>query len=518
MQLSDLGTTARAGNVARVHDATASHHPDGIAIESFGAETTHAELRDRSARFAGGLGELGLEPDDVLLCYLPNSPEYLVASLGAFKAGVVISPVNPAYKHRELGHQLEDTDAAAILTHAALRETVAETLDRTALSPHIITVGETVPEGDVRFDAVDGESTLVERADDDVALLPYTSGTTGRPKGVELSHRNLRAQTFAALSRTGDEVAPDQVRSLIWLPLYHITGFTHTAWQPLTRGGTLYLRRPADWNAEDAMALIAREKITHFIGVTAMYVDMVTDDSAGEYGLTSLVRASEGGAKMSVAVQQEFEEMAGVGVDEGYGLTETTGATHSQQHSTYGLRHGTIGQPLRITDCKLVDEIGEEVPIGEEGELLVRGPQVTNGYHRLPEATDDAFTDTGYFRTGDIARRDAENYYEIVDRKKHVIVSAGYNIYPSEIEELLTEHPAVAEAAVVGIPDERRNEVPKAYVVARPGVEPGVDVTADELTAYCLDAIAAYKHPREITFVEELPRTASGKIQKFKLE
>jgi long-chain acyl-CoA synthetase len=518
MQLSDLDEGPRTGNVAKLHDATASLYPNGVAIESFGETTTHAELRDASARFAGGLAEFGLDPDDVLLLYLPNCPQYLVASLGAFKAGVVVSPVNPMYKRRELGYQLEDTDASAVLTHAALRGTLDEALAETDRSPLVITVGEETPEDDVAFNAVDGEATMVERDDEDVALLPYTSGTTGQPKGVQLTHRNFRAQTFSTLARPDDEVAAEEIRSLIWLPLYHITGFTHTAWQPLTRGGALYLRNPTDWDADDAMALIDEAGITHFVGVTAMYVDMANADSAGEHDLTSLVTAGEGGAKMSVAVQREFEAMADVEMAEGYGLTETNGATHSQQGSTYGLRHGTIGQPLRTTDCKIVDGAGEDVPIGEEGELLVRGPQVMAGYHRMPEATEEAFTEHGYFRTGDVARRDGKNYYEIVDRKKHVIVSAGYNIYPSEIEELLNEHGAVAETAVVGVPDERRNEVPKAYVVPGPGVEPGVDATSDELKEYALDAIAEYKHPREVAFIDALPRTASGKIQKFKLE
>jgi long-chain acyl-CoA synthetase len=265
------------------------------------------------------------------------------------------------------------------------------------------------------------------------------------------------------------------------------------------------------------MATIEAEGITHFVGVTAMYVDMVNDESFGDHDLSSLVQASEGGAKMSVAVQREFEATAGIEVTEGYGLTETNGATHSQQRSTFGPRHGTIGQPLRMVDCRIVDERGEEVSIGESGELLVRGAQVMAGYHRLPEATDAAFTEAGFFRTGDVARRDADNYFEIVDRKKHMIVTAGYNVYPSEVEELLHEHDAVAEAAVVGIPDERRNEVPKAFVVVKPGVEAGVDVTSEELKQYCLERVAEYKHPREVAFIDDLPRTASGKIQKFKL-
>jgi len=266
------------------------------------------------------------------------------------------------------------------------------------------------------------------------------------------------------------------------------------------------------------MQLIEDEWITHFVGVTTMYADMVESDDFGEYDLSSLESASEGGAKLSTAVQERFEETAGVDISEGYGLTETHGATHTQSGSTFGLKHGTIGQPLRMTDCKIVDEAGDEVAPGEEGELVVRGPQVMTGYHNLPEATERAFTEHGYFRTGDIARRDGNNYYEIVDRKKHMINTAGYNVYPSELENLLLEHEAVADAAVVGIPDERRNEVPKAFIVPAAAVEPGSDVTAEELTEFCLEEVASYKHPREIEFIDELPRTTSGKIQKFKLE
>ena len=519
MDVSDLDESARTGNVAKLHDATASLHGDHLAVESYGTELTHAELRDASARFAGGLHDLGLEPDDSLLLYFPNLPQFLIAALGAFKAGVWVSPVNPQYKHREISYQLEDSGAKAIVTHEALRENVTDTLEDVEDPPIVITVGEreNVPEGDLHFDDVGGDPVMVDREDDDVALLVYTSGTTGQPKGVQLTHRNHRAQTLSILASPNDELEDTEIRSLIWLPLYHITGFTHTAWQPLIRGGSLFLRSAAYWDPEDAMELIEEEGITHYVGVTAMYVDMVNHENFGEYDLMSLVSASEGGAKMSVAVQREFEDVSGVEISEGYGLTETNGATHAQVGSSFGLRHGTIGQPTRMTEARIVDEEGNDLPIGEEGELLVRGPQIMKGYHDNPEATEEAFTEDSWFRTGDIARRDADNYYEIVDRKKHVIVSAGYNIYPSEVEEFLHEHEAIAEAAVVGIPDERRNEIPKAFVVLRPGVEAGVDVTAEEIKQYCLDNIAQYKHPRSVEFVDELPRTTSGKIQKYKL-
>ncbi|WP_226482495.1 class I adenylate-forming enzyme family protein [Natrinema amylolyticum] len=516
MDLVDVTESAREGNVARLHDETARHHGDARAIEYHGRTLTHDELAAESARFAGGLADLGIEPGDIMLQYLPNCPPYLIGALGAFKAGVVVSPVNPQYRKRELTYQLEDTEATAVLTHEALEPHLEEALAEIDWDPVVISVG-TDADGVRAFEDVRGEETFVERADDDVALLPYTSGTTGKPKGVQLTHRNFRAQTFSVLSQ--DQALDDEdVKSLVWLPLYHITGFTHTAWQPLVRGGSVYLRSAANWDGDAAMELIEGEGITHYVGVTAMYVDMINSERFGEYDLTSLESAGEGGAKLSVAVQEEFEETAGVDMTEGYGLTETNGATHSQSGSTFGLRHGTIGQPTRMTEAKIVDGSGETVAVGEEGELLVRGPQVMKGYHGMPEATERAFTEDNWFRTGDIARRDADNYYEIVDRKKHMINTAGYNVYPSELEELLAEHEAVAEGAVVGVPDERRNEVPKAYVVTAPGVEPGEDVTSEEIREFFLDNVASYKHPREVEFIDELPRTTSGKIQKYKLE
>ena len=518
MDLEAVPEAAREGNVAQVFDETAANHGDALAMEHRGERWTHAELRDETAAFAGGLHDLGLEPGDVMLVYMPNCPEYILASLGAMKAGVVISPVNPQYKTREVSYQLEDTDASAVIVHFALRNVLEKALEEAGMDPAVITVGGDGKEGDYGYDDVQGEQTLVPRADDDVVLLPYTSGTTGRPKGVQLTHENTRAQIFAILTQHHPELDDEDIRSLIWLPLYHITGFTHTAFQPLARGGAVYLRSALRWDPEECMELIEDEGITTFVGVTTMYVDMVESDTFGEYDLSSLDMAAEGGAKMSLAVQRKFEETADIDMTEGYGLTETHGATHMQGRSTHGLKHGTIGQPLRMTDCKIVDEEGNEVPPGEEGELLVRGPMVMKGYHEMPEATEEAFTDLGYFRTGDVARRDRNNYYEIVDRKKHMINTAGYNVYPSEVEEFLGEHEAVSEAAVVGIPDDRRNEIPVAFIVPAPDVEAGEDITEEELTEYCLENMAEYKHPRSITFVKQLPRTTSGKIQKFKLE
>ncbi|MFC7233835.1 class I adenylate-forming enzyme family protein [Halosegnis marinus] len=518
LDIAAFGAAAEGGNVARLYDTTAEERGDAPALESHGEVVTHADFRAASAAFAGGLHDRGVEVGDALLLYLPNCPQYLVASVGCFRAGVAVSPVNPQYRARELAHQLTDTDASVVVTHAALREHLAGALAEVDADPVVVTVGDEVPEGDVPFDEVRGEPTTVEVEGDHVASLPYTSGTTGTPKGVRLTHDNLRAQLLTSIATRSDDLGPDGVNSLVWLPLYHITGFVHTALQPLVRGGTLYIRSAANWDAEAAMRLVDEESISEFVGVTAMYADMVAHDSFGDYDLTSLVQASEGGAKLTASVQERFEDTANVAVFEGYGLTETTGATHTQLGSTFGPSHGTVGQPFRHTDCRIVDGSGEEVGLGETGELLVRGPQVMAGYHGLPEATEEAFTEHGFFRTGDIARRDERGYFEIVDRKKHVIVTAGYNVYPSEVEDLLAEHEAVREAAVVGVPDERRNETVKAYVVPANGDADDPGVTAEAIKEFSLDRIAAYKHPREVEFIDELPRTASGKIQKYKLE
>jgi long-chain acyl-CoA synthetase len=511
-----FGDAVTGGNVVRLFDTTADYRGDAAALSADGERVSHASFRERSARFAGGLRDQGVEPGATLLLYLPNCPQYLIAAVGCFRAGVAVSPVNPQYRARELTYQLSDTGARVVCTHPALREELADAVAAVDHDPLVVTVGQ--DHEDIAFADVSDAPATVDVDGLHVAALPYTSGTTGTPKGVRLTHDNVRAQLLTTLASRADDLGPDAVNSLAWLPLYHITGFVHTALQPLVRGGTVYLRRAADWDAEAAMALIERERISEFVGVTAMYADMVASDAFSEYDLTSLVQAAEGGAKLTGAVQEAFEATAEVPVYEGYGLTETTGATHSQVGTTFGPRHGTVGQPLRHTDCRIVDETGHEVSVGEEGELLVRGPGVMAGYHDRPEATTEAFTETGFFRTGDIARRDADGYYEIVDRKKHVIVTAGYNVYPSEVEALLAEHEAVREAAVVGVPNERRNETVKAYVVPATGDPETPGTTAEALKEFALERIAAYKHPREVEFIAELPRTASGKIQKYRLE
>ena len=528
MEITEFSAAARSGNVALLYDETATHHAGRLAIEMDGRRFAHADLRDRSARVAGGLIDLGLEPDDRIAIYLPNRPEYVVAALAALKAGLPFTPLNPQFRAGEVATRLDDGDAAAVVTGPSLRDTLADAVAESGVDPLVVSVGDGERDGDrdsdhagdrdgsrdggdVRFADLDGPPTVVERGDDDVAMQPYTSGTTGEPKGVLLTHRNLRAQSFVGFERTA--IPAEEERFLSVLPLAHIAGFVNRTWQPLVRGASVHLRDPGAWDPEEAMETIERERITKFGAVTAMYIDLIEHERFGEYDLSSLREAMEGGTSMAPAVQRRFEEVAGVDLFEAYGLTETGGGTHVGFGTTFGPRHGTVGQPLRATDCKIVDDAGEEVPTGETGELLVRGPHVMAGYHDRPEATAEAFTENGYLRTGDVARRDADNYYEIVGRESDVIVTAGYNVYPSEVEDALHRHDGVVDAAVVGVPDHRRGETVKAYVIARPDRRP----SAEELRAFCLDELAPYKHPREIEFVDALPRTGSGKIQRFRI-
>ncbi|GKZ13664.1 AMP-binding protein [Haladaptatus sp. T7] len=518
MEADSFSVAARSGNVARLYDETAECHAEKLALETDGKRYTHAELRDRSARFAGGLQALGLRPGDRIALFLPNCPEFVIAALGALKAGTPFVPMNPQYRTREVAYRLDDSDATAVVVDESLRETAADAIRGVETDPVVIgrgdwdgEDGDGIADADRMFADVDGEPVLAERTDGDVAMQPYTSGTTGTPKGVLLTHRNLRAQSFMGFERTALDA--DEERFLSVLPLSHIAGFVNRTWQPLVRGASVFLRDSESWDPEAAMATIESKRITKFGAVAAMYVDIVEHDSFGEYDLSSLAESMEGGATMPTPVQETFENGVGVELFEAYGLTETGGGTHAGINATFGPRPGTIGQPFRATDCAVVDEDGETVSPGEAGELLVRGPHVMKGYHERPEATDAAFTDDGYFKTGDIVRRDEDNYYEVLGRKSDVIVTAGYNVYPGEVEEVLYDHPDVAEAAVVGKHDDRRGETVAAYVVPATGVSPN----ADRLREYCLETMAAYKHPREIEFVRTLPRTTSGKVQRFEL-
>jgi long-chain acyl-CoA synthetase len=503
----------------------AAETPEATAIGFRGQEFSYAEFWEQTGRFAKALADAGVEPGDRVGVYLPNLPQYVIAFHGILRAGGIVVPMNPQYKSREISHLLGDSGATAVVALADLVPQVREVQDDTDVQT-IISVGGDA-EGATEFEKFLAEESLevVDRADDDVACQPYTSGTTGTPKGVLLTHRNLSFEARAS-PKIHDGIRADD-KMLGVLPLFHIYGMTVTMLATLYEGGSYWPM--AEWDASEALELVESEGITLFHGVPAMYNDMVNHTDANDYDLGSVRFANAGGSSLPLEVMRRFEETFEPDLMEGYGLTETAPVTHA--NSPDDRRPGSIGKPLPGVESKVVNHDFEEVdpvaegPVDDEaelddvvGEIIVSGPNVMKKYYDRPGANEEVFTydddGTRWFHTGDLGYYDEDGFFFIVDREKHMIVSGGYNIYPREVEELLFEHPDIADAAVVGVPDERRGETVTAFVVKRPDA----DVTAEEIKEYALENLAAYKHPREVNFVDELPRTTTGKVQKFELE
>jgi long-chain acyl-CoA synthetase len=514
------------GNLVNHIAETVDGHGDSAAIGFRGEETSYEEFWGQTGAFAAALAERGIGEDDRIAIYLPNVPPFVIAFHGTLRAGGAVVPMNPQYKAREIGHLLADSEAKVVVALADLVPFVEEVREDTSVE-HVVSVGGDA-EGATPFEEflVPGAPESVERDEDDVAVQPYTSGTTGQPKGVQLTHRNLESNTAMADELIPDGIRPDD-RQLGVLPLFHIYGMTVVMNATLFSGGTYYA--VPQWDAQQAVSIIEEQELTLMHGVPAMYNDVINQPDAESFDLSSLRLCGVGGSGIPVEVLRRFEELYDVELYEGYGLTETSPITHFNSPID-GRRVGSVGRTVPGVDSRVVDESFEDVPpvergpIDEEnadlteitGEIVVAGPNVMKGYYGLPEANEAAFSEvdgTRWFHTGDLGYHDEDGFFYVVDREKHMIVTGGYNVYPREVEELLFEHEAVADAAVVGISDERRGETVKAYIVP----VPDADVTADELKEYCLTNLAEYKHPREVEFVEELPRTTTGKVQKFKL-
>ncbi len=502
----DLMNPPYDGNVANLLTRPVDLFPETVALEHLGDERTYAALGDRVAQIAGGFHDMGLEPGDRVGVYLPNGLAFCETIWACIHAGVVASPLNPEYRRREIDYQLDHSDAKAVVTNTdktAHAVPVAEELGVAVVvagdDPDHVTIDELVERGD---------PTLVDRDDDDTLMQPYTSGTTGKPKGVMLTHKNFRVQIVRSI--VNYTTGPIRGDSLAILPMYHITGMVGMLATTAT-GRTLHMLRPDQWDPELVLEKLDEHDIPALGGVATMFVDLLEAYEPDEYDLSTLMRAGQGGAKLPEPVHEEFEETFDVPISEGYGLTETTAATHTS--TTLGDKVGSIGQPLPITHSFVAGEDGTEVPDGEQGELVLKGPQVMKGYYKNPEANEDAFTEDGYFRTGDVARRDEDNYYYIEGREKDMILASGYNVYPSEVERALYDHPDILEAAVFGLPDDRRGET----VAAAVSLVEGATMDPEAVKDYVLSELAPYKHPRIVEIREELPKTGSGKIRKVEL-
>jgi len=502
-------------NVATLLDLAAKQYPDRVAVHFPGLpgavpsrQITYKELSDWTSRFAGGLHSIGIKPGDRIAVYMPNLPHFIIAIWGAFKAGAIATPMNPTLKKREIVHQITDSGAKAIFAPATMLDEIEKAAEEIP-NLKIFSVGSSKHRP--MEELIAAPPLFVEREDNDVALQPYTSGTTGKPKGVLLTHRNLSSniQTIAKLMAK----AGHSERLLVPVPMFHITGMTVLMLAPLSMGTTIYPM--LKWDAEFAMQLIQEHKINFMFSVPTLYIDLLHNPKLSQYDLSSLKSCGSGGAKMPVPVLEALQNKLKVTVYEGYGLTETSPATHSNWAAPKP-KVGSIGWPIEGTDCKIVDEHNQRLPVGQVGEICMRGPMVMKGYHNNPEATHKVIDSEGFFHTGDLAMMDAEGYYYIVDRVKDMINVGGVKVFPKEVEQVLYEHSAVAECAVVGVVDERKGETVKAYVVLKP-TQQASEALAEDIKNYCLNQLAAYKHPRQIEFVTALPKTASGKIQKYVL-
>ncbi|MER7282642.1 long-chain fatty acid--CoA ligase [Dactylosporangium sp. NPDC000244] len=495
-------------NLALILREQAARNPDRLLLHSGADSWSYRAVDTASGRLAAALRRLGLRPGDRIAVQLPNVPEFVIAYFGALRAGLVMVPLSPQLTAHELRYHLIDSQARLIITHELSVEQASEAARDIGDVPVHVVASDAAPDGVAHFDDLltgDDESDLHPTAPEDTAVLLYSSGTTGKPKGAELTHFQLFMNCTVAGELFG--IRPDDV-SVAVLPLFHVFGLSMVLNLAVRYGAGLAL--VPRFQPDEVLDIIERLRCTVFWGVPTMYVALLRADAAGR-NLSSLRAAVSGGAAIPGEVIRQFEEkFSGAIVLEGYGLSETASVA-TFNVSAEQRKVLSIGRAIWGVEVRIVGPDGAELPPGprQVGEIVIRGHNVMKGYHNRPEETARAIRD-GWFHTGDLGYRDEEGYFFIVDRLKDLIIRGGYNVYPREVEEVLYEHPAVAEAAVVGRPDARLGEEVTAHVVLRPGV------TADsrDLHVHCRERLAGYKNPREIHIVAALPKGPTGKILK----
>ena len=461
-------------------------------------------LLDAGAQRAAGLLRAhGIGPGDRVGLMLPNVPYFPVVYFGALRLGAVVVPMNPLLKAREVAYHLSDSGARVIVAWHGFADAAQGGAEEAGAECILATPGEF----EQALGGAEAVEAIADREDDDPAVIIYTSGTTGTPKGATLIHSNLAAG--AETARDLVDAGPDSV-TLATLPLFHVFGMNSVMNVTIRARGLLTLL--PRFEPGKALEIIERDKVTTFAGVPTMYTALMHHPERETFDVSSLDLCVSGGSALPVEVLRGFDEAFGAKVLEGYGLSETTGMG-SFNLPDRERKPGSIGVPIGGTEFRLLDDDGNDVPAGEPGEIAMRGPFVMRGYWEREDATRDTIRD-GWFHTGDMATVDDDGYYFIVDRKKELIIRGGYNVYPREIEEVLYEHPAVKEAAVVGVPHEQLGEEVAAAIALKDGAE----ATADELRAFAKERVAAYKYPRHVWFVEELPKGPTGKVLKREIE
>ncbi|WP_136715505.1 class I adenylate-forming enzyme family protein [Halorientalis salina] len=514
--------------------AMAAHrYEDQPAFVSFGQTRTYGEVDTRANKVANVLVDEGVEPGDRVGLFVPNTSQFPESYFGAMRAGAVPVPLNLRMDPETLVYVVQNAEADHVIASPLLADE-AQNL-AAAAEVGTLLLGGVSGDGIVNYshaiDDASGEFERVERAYDDVACQPYTSGTTGNPKGVLLTHENLLS-TIEAYDNGGLAIDPED-NMLLVLPLFHIYALNAIMGSYIYNGGTMVLQPQPE--AVPMLDAIEAHDITQFAGVPAMYTMMWREyrESPDEYDLSSLDEVTCAAAPLADEVRRTIEDAWDVPMGEGWGMTETSPAGTLEPLRGVRKEAGCIGPVLGDMDIKLVDpdtretristdqlhpSVDDDIDFEDEdavtGEIAIRGPNVFEGYFKLPQKTESVFDDEGFFYTEDIARVDEDGYFWMVDRADDMIIAGGENIYPAEVEDALYEHPDVAEAAVVGAPHEVKGEAPVAFVV----LEGDSDLTERDLREFSLDHVASYAHPRRVFFVDELPRSATKKVQRYKLE
>ncbi len=493
-------------NLGMILRGSANDQPEATAIYFMGQAISFRELDRAASGVATALRERGLEPGDHVTLMCPNVPQFAMAYFGLLYAGLIVVPINVLLTADEVAYHIQDSDSKLLIAHPTFGDPAragAEEADVEILwcdgdeSP---TINE--------YATADALDELHAAAPDDTAVMLYTSGTTGRPKGAELTHSNLMLNCSVVTPRlinvTADDIA------LATLPLFHSFGQTVIMNAMFSLGASIVLL--PRFTPDDALQLIQDHRITVFAGVPTMYFALLHHPEADAYDVSSLKHALTGGAAMPVEVMGAFEEKYDVEILEGYGLSETSPIA-SFNVPWRPRKAGSIGYPVWGVEMAILDEQDQPVPDGERGEICIRGHNIMKGYYQRPEANEETLRN-GWFHSGDIGVKDPDDgSYAIVDRVKDMIIRGGYNVYPREIEEVLFAHPAIAEAAVIGIPDEQYGEEVKAVVT----LIPGQTATEEEIIAYSRKHLAAYKYPRSVQFIDELPKGGTGKVLKREL-
>jgi len=506
----------------QILELTCVKYDENVATIFFDRKMTYGEIRDQVRRLATALKGMGVRKGDRVALMLPNSPQFIISYYGVLEAGGVVTNVSPLHVEREIEYELNDSGAETIIYLDLFDSRIQAVKDNTPLKriiassitdymetpadpnvekgPDTYYLREVIADSDPEVPDVDIEPA------EDLAALQYTGGTTGLPKGVMLTHRNLLANALQCLSWAREFTERGQDVYLDVIPFFHSYGQTVGMNTAILNAAAMVLIPQFEINM--MLQAIQAYQPNFFPGVPTLYVAILSHPEAKDYGVDKIRLCNSGSAPLPLEVHRQFARMSGGLFTEGYGLSEASPVTHS--NPVFGMKKiGSIGIPFPDTDCKIVDtETGEkEMGFHEPGELIIRGPQVMKGYWEKPEETAATLRD-GWLYTGDICTVDSDGYFYVVDRKKDMIIAGGFNIYPREIDEVLFEHPKVQEAVAVGVPDEYRGETVKAYVVLKPGEE----CSEEEIISYCRERLAAYKAPRIVEFRPELPKSMVGKV------